>query len=147
VLLEWIFERRKPAPIGHVDMAAPHTTGLPLWQLLLRFAFAGLILATAVRVILSADHRPIAILAFVAYLVAGYFVRPQPDYSNTGILGFIDHPFRWSDDANRFLVFLRIVLLPGRITAAAVRDLLAIALGRRRLRPPSPKVGIDAGEG
>jgi len=73
-------------------------------------------------------------------------VRPQPDYSNTGLFGFIDHPFRWSDDANRFLVFVRVLLFPGRIAAAAIRDVLAIALGRRRLRPPSAKASIDAGE-
>ena len=69
------------------------------------------------------------------------------DSSNTGYLGFLDHPLRWTDDLNRFLVLLRIVLLPGRIAAAAIRDLVAIAFGRRRLRPPTSVPGIGTGEG
>ena len=145
MLLEWICER-KPGPVGRVDVETPYTAALPLWQLLLRFAFAALILGTAARVILSADNRPMAALTFVVYLVAGYFVRPQPDHSNTGFLGFLDHPLRWTDDLNRFLVFLRIVLLPGRIAAAAIRDLVAIACGRRRLRPPTSVPSIGNGE-
>jgi hypothetical protein len=146
LLLEWIFERREPGPIGRVDVAPPYTAALPLWQLLLRFAFAAVVIVIAIRVILSAGNRSMAILIFVTYLLAGYFLRPRPDHSNTGVLGFIDHPLKWTDDANRFLVFLRAILLPGRLTAAAIRDLVAIAFGRRRLRPPTPSSTTGAGE-
>ena len=35
----------------------------------------------------------------------------------------IFHPFRISDDTNRFLLFLAIVLIPGRLLAIGVVDL------------------------
>jgi hypothetical protein len=142
VLLEWLFERR-PGPVGSVDVTAPYTEALPLWQLLLRFAFAAIVVATAARVIMGADQPLMGSIAFVTYLLAGYLVRPRPDHTNTGILGFVDHPLKWTDDVNRFLIFLRVVLLPGRITAAAIRDVFAIALGRRRLRPPAEPRSIE----
>jgi hypothetical protein len=55
------------------------------------------------------------------YLVVSYFVMPTPDYSNMGWFGgMADNPFRYSDDINRFLLFLQIMLLPGRVLAALV---------------------------
>lgn len=59
-----------------------------------------------------------------AYLVAAYLLRPSPDYSNIGFLGgLIDHPFRYSDDINRFLMFLLAFLWPGRFVATAIMDI------------------------
>lgn len=139
-LLEWFFERRNPGPIGSVEAAAPNTDALTPVQFMLRMAFAAIITFTAVRLIISADDRVMASAIFAVYLAAGYIVRPRPDHSNTGIFGFIDHPLKWSDDMNRFLVFLRVVLLPGRITAAALRDLVLLGLGRKRFRRAEEQV-------
>lgn len=51
----------------------------------------------------------------LAYCLVGYLLIPKPDWSNVGWLGgLFDNPFRFSDDLNRFLVFLLIVLYPGR---------------------------------
>jgi hypothetical protein len=57
------------------------------------------------------------------YLLAAYLIHPKPDTSNVGWLGgFIDHPFRYSDDINRALVFLLILLWPGRLVANGLVD-------------------------
>lgn len=36
--------------------------------------------------------------------------------------GLIDHPFRYSDDINRLLIFLSLLLLPGRMVAMGLID-------------------------
>lgn len=52
------------------------------------------------------------------YSSAGYFILPDPDYTNVGWLGgLIDNPFRVSDDLNRMLLFIMILLMPGRLIA------------------------------
>ena len=67
-------------------------------------------------------HYKIGYLAFtiglVIYSVISFIVTPKPDYDDIGIAGgLIDNPFSYSDDINRFLIFLKILLLPGRIIA------------------------------
>ncbi len=58
------------------------------------------------------------------YLCVGYLLRPAPDTSNLGWFGgLMDDPFRASDDWNRFLLYLKILLLPGRLLAVGVMDM------------------------
>ncbi|WP_266213722.1 hypothetical protein [Paraliomyxa miuraensis] len=60
----------------------------------------------------------------LAYLLVAYFIRPRPDFDNIGWLGgLIDNPFRYSDDINRFLMFLMVVLLPGRFVSDSLVEL------------------------
>ena len=67
----------------------------------------------------------------IAYCLLGFFLRPEPDTSNMGWLGgLIDNPFRYSDDINRFLLFLKIFLVPGCFFAESVAD--GIQLFRRK---------------
>lgn len=134
MILEWLLERRNPGPLGDVDVGAPEEGRVPRWYRIARFILATVIVVTAVRLIADSTSPVMASLAFAAYLIAGYVVHPKPDTSDTGILGFIDHPFKWSDDVNRLLLTLQLLLFPGRITATAIRDLLGLAVGRRRLR-------------
>ncbi len=69
----------------------------------------------------------------VAYCLAAYFVRPEADTSNLGWAGgLIDHPFRFSDDINRLLLFLTIILWPGRFVAESLIDVFATTLSAHR---------------
>ena len=55
------------------------------------------------------------------YCLISYFVIPKPDYSNIGLLGgLVDHPFRFSDDINRSLIFFMIILYPGRLISTTI---------------------------
>jgi hypothetical protein len=57
------------------------------------------------------------------YISVGYFVHPEPDDSNIGLLnGLIDHPFRYSDDINRWLRGFDMLLAPGRMVAEGFLD-------------------------
>jgi hypothetical protein len=66
-----------------------------------------------------------ATIGFSIYLVIAYFVRPKPDYDNLGYFGgLINKPFDYTDDWNRFLLNLKILLLPGVIVSEIIVDLL-----------------------
>jgi len=52
--------------------------------------------------------------------------------------GLVDHPFRYSDDVNRILLFLLVILLPGRFLSETFVDLLRlIRHSCRRSTPPA----------
>jgi len=67
----------------------------------------------------------------VVYVLAGHFVRVEPDMEDLGLFGgLVDNPLSLSDDYNRFLVFLQVVLLPGRLIAASLLGLGRLLFGR-----------------
>lgn len=73
---------------------------------------------------LTPGRVTIVACVMAAYLLLAYFVRPQPDYDNLGWAGGIfDNPLRYSDDINRFLVLVMVVLWPGRFVSTAIVDL------------------------
>lgn len=134
MLFGWLFERRDPQPVGTIEGGHPPPfTGRRLFVALRGLAGAALI-GWAVLLAFGST-RPLRMLGLLAtYLVVAYLVHPRPDRSNLGVArGLIDHPFRWSDDKNRMLLGLQIVLYPGRFAVAAVRDL--VALGGRAGMP------------
>lgn len=134
-LLEWLGESHNPGPVGGVDVGgrrrAPASRPGVLCRVAIAVALLALLLHLAVGV-WNAGVLPV-ILGIAVYLVLGYFVHPRADLSNVGWLGgVIDHPFRYSDDINRFLLFLGIILWPGRFVTEALVDavrLLARAKG------------------
>ena len=92
-------------------------------------AVAYMYLFPALRSFFETKHYTMGYLAFTiglaVYSVISFIIVPKPDYDDIGIAGgLIDNPFSLSDDINRFLIFLKILFLPGRIIAFAVVDLL-----------------------
>lgn len=68
-------------------------------------------------------HAGIGCLGLGIYCVLAYFLRPRPNHDNLGIAGgLVDHPFRYSDNINRQLVSLVVVLWPGRYLAESLVD-------------------------
>jgi hypothetical protein len=116
---EWFGESCNPGPVGDVDMAPPSCRPRnPVVVAILFLVAVGLLggwLAWLWTVVPSLANFTLAVCATLAYLRIGYFVQPRPDMTNIGLLGgLIDHPFRYSDDLNRLLIFLWIILWPGR---------------------------------
>ena len=67
------------------------------------------------------------LLIMAAYSIMGYFVMPRPDYSNVGWLGgLFDNPFKISDDFNRMLIFVAVLLMPGRLISTTVVSWITI---------------------
>ena len=114
-LFEFFGERFSPGPIGGVDVGRPETEPQPLWIVVLRvtISIAGLV---GLLVLLGFPFGIGGVAGCLLYVFLGTVVHPEPDYSNVGFLGgMIDHPFRYSDDLNRILIFLLIALWPGRV--------------------------------
>jgi len=124
-LFEFLFERRNPGPIGDIEVAGGQQ-GDPKW-LPVRVLLSGTALVACVYLVFQStpdpSNRGLMLAAWLVYLVAGYWIRPRPDYRNVGWGRTpFDNPFRWSDDANRLLMFLMIVLYPARFVAQTLVD-------------------------
>jgi hypothetical protein len=141
MLLGWLFERKNHAPIGTFEVHAPApTTRGPIHTTI--HGVIGLALVGGGGWLAFQGTRPLLLLAGVAvYLAFAHYVHPRPNRDNLGWAGsLIDHPLRWSDDHNRMLLFLQIVLYPGRYATTGVRNLARLALTARA--PAKPTKGV-----
>lgn len=132
-LLEWLGESYNPGPVGQVEVGGRGRGGRPRSGVLVCFGVAALLLGFWIYLVLGFwEIRSAAGLGWIAlatgvYLLAGYTVHPTPDYSNVGWLGgLFDHPFRYSDDINRFLIFLTVLLWPGRFVSESLVDMVGL---------------------
>lgn len=128
-LFEWIGESLNPGSTGGCEMGSRDRDPRPRWAtafllvvaLSLLGGWCGLLWRWFQLDTLDDWFWPA--LATVIYLVFAYFIHPEPDYDNMGLLGgAFDHPFRFSDDINRHLLLLMILLWPGRFIAEALVD-------------------------
>ena len=59
------------------------------------------------------------------YLLIAYNVDPKPRMDKLGLLGgLVDHPFKYTDDINRTMLFLKVILFPGKIIGTPIVDLI-----------------------
>lgn len=130
MLIEWLGERINPGPVGQFVEHENERTRTRLSAILtglLAFFFAALPLYFFYRY--GHSGRGLwAELFFIfsieiLYLGIAYVLKPEPDASNLGWFGgMMDHPFRISDDYNRFLVLLSVLLFPGRLIGIGIVD-------------------------
>lgn len=132
-LFEWIGESYNPGARGSIQFSGekktPRTNGIVLLRFLIALIIIAVIYYLVFDNICQVNLKNAAIISGVilAYCLIGYFVRPQPDTSNIGLLGgLIDHPFRYSDDINRFLIFLKIFLMPGYFLMESVINIFLL---------------------
>src|SRR5688572_16941152 len=112
-LFEWFGESSNPGPVGTVDVETRIRGNRPRIRVLVYFGLAVLVLGLWAYLVLGVwEVGSVEGLAAIAlgtglYLLLGYTVHPKPDMSNVGWAGgLFDHPFRYSDDINRSLMFL-----------------------------------------
>ncbi len=128
-LLEWIGESYNPGPVGSVTTRRERRArkrGVAIFTGIVALG----VLAIPYLLVLDAVPEPAGVLVLMSlglglYLITGYFVRLRPDTSNLGWFGgLMDNPFRYSDDINRLLLLFALLLLPGRLVATGVVDLI-----------------------
>ena len=126
-LFEWLCEGRNPGPVGSIESGKFDIPERPKWLIIVRFiisiAIIGGIYYLANNHISTITFKTFGITTgvLIVYCVISFFVRQAPDTSNMGWAGgLIDNPLRISDDLNRNLVFLKIVLMPGLFIAESV---------------------------
>ena len=108
----------------------------PLWLVLLKLlTLAGMVgIASAVLVPLLTRWLPLANALLVTmgilliYVGAAFFCRPKYNPDNMGWFGgMANDPFQYSDNINRMLFQLHMVLGPGRFAAETLLDAWALA--------------------
>lgn len=128
-LFEWLGEAHNPGPIGSIEYRRRRRPKRFKVEVLFARILATALVGGWGYLVLSVwqIRDPQGLLAILAgtlvYLTISYHVHPKPDMSNIGWLGgLLDHPFRFSDDMNRMLIFFAVVLLPGRFVSETFVD-------------------------
>ncbi len=71
-----------------------------------------------------------AVYGLFVYLFFAFFVRPMPDMNNLGMVNSrgqtVDNPFTGSDNVNRGLLTLSLILLPGLIVTQSLWDAIKL---------------------
>jgi hypothetical protein len=64
-----------------------------------------------------------AVAGLLVYCLVAFFVRARPNHDHIGhVAGTIGNPFRISDDANRALLLIAVILAPGRYASVSLVD-------------------------
>ena len=125
-IFEWIAEKFNPGPVGTIDRNEEDA-----WQPQSRFltwllTLLGIgLFSFFIWGILKWENKWLAFLSLVIYLLLAWSITPKPAHQNMGWFGgLIDHPFRISDDFNRWLFIFALVLLPGKIILFSFQTIL-----------------------
>lgn len=123
-LIEFIGELIRPGKIGTVDITKrkkEKRIGMLIAKTILSIAIVTVVYYLIYGISFHITEVLLFITVMALYSAAGYFILPKPDYSNMGWFGGIfDNPFKVSDDINRMLVFVMIILMPGRLISTTV---------------------------
>ena len=125
-LFEWLGESFNPGPTGniqrHENASWQPKSKFTTWL----FTLLGLgIFGFLAWCILQSDAIWQWTLALLIYLIIAWVASPRPDYRNMGWAGgLLDNPFRISDDYNRMLSLLALLLVPGKLIIYAAQTLL-----------------------
>ncbi len=124
-LFEIFGESRNPGNVGSIEKNKDVELKQNLWLIIRNSILSIGIIGGIYLLIFSEGLDVVSLLLYLGvmaiYCVVGYLIIPKPDYDNIGWLGgLIDHPFRYSDDLNRILIFLSAILYPGRFIATTV---------------------------
>jgi len=126
-IFEVIGEFINPGPVGKVDI---NDNDYNIRQKLIpiRFIFSLIIIGIIEYLFvfqveyLNNFSGLLKVNAFlILYLLIAYKMSIKPDYDNLGWVPFlINNPFRFSDNINRFLVILNVLLTPGRFISKSI---------------------------
>lgn len=126
--IEWLLEPANPGPVSKLETNShePDNDDKPprKWLIWLAVVIGWLVLGVAFywvfQDLFHEETKSILVKLgnLALYILTGHFVTAKPNYTNVGWLGgVIDNPFRISDDYNRWLVFIEVILLPGKLMA------------------------------
>jgi hypothetical protein len=134
-ILEYIFERKNPGNVGGIQKNTQPIKHVSIPLLITRLFISSFIVYGLFYLTVMNQINLINIMTFIiillVYCLISYKVIPTPDTSNVGLLGgLIDHPFRYTDDLNRGLMLLFILLYPGRFISTTIIQLLQRIKGK-----------------
>ncbi len=117
-LFEFIGEAMNPGSVGRIQSNKGINKNVNIRTLVLKSIISGGIIIGLYFLIFGRSFYLKGLLIYLGimfvYCIIGFYIVPKPDYSNIGWLGgLIDHPFRYSDDLNRMLIFFCYCLISG----------------------------------
>lgn len=157
---EYAHEHASRDEVGSIEINDQYVTRRkPAWLVLLKVLGLAVMVAAAIglaypslRQVLPALQSA-AVIAGVILIYSGlaFFIRPEPNIDNLGYCGGgMNDPTKISDDINRGLLDLHMVLGPGRFASETLLDLcvlLGIASGEEVLDDqPAESQAIAAGQ-
>ena len=125
-LFEWFGESYMPGSMDSVRFVGDRpdiSRGMVIFCFTLSVALLGGVIFGVIYsdVSMWKDNLLTFIPVLSIYLAIAYFINPKPDMDNVGFFGgLMDHPFRFSDDINRYLLGLKIILWPGRFVSQSI---------------------------
>lgn len=130
-ILEYIFERKNPGKVGTFQKNEQSSKNISIPLLVFKIFISAfivyLLFYLTVMNNLNFINTMIFIIILLIYCLISYFVIPKPDTSNVGLLGgLIDHPFRYTDDLNRLLIVLLILMYPGRFISTTIIQIIQL---------------------
>lgn len=133
---EYAHEHASRDEVGTIEINDQYVTlRKPAWLVLLKLLGLGVMVAVAVgiaypslRQVLPAGQSA-AVIAGVILIYSGlaFFFRPEPNTDNLGYCGgSVNDPTKISDDLNRGLLDLHVLLGPGRFASETLLDLCVL---------------------
>ncbi|WP_421945338.1 hypothetical protein [Pedobacter sp.] len=128
-IFEWLFEMNSPGPTGDFESGHHRLNWPRIWIVIAGLSsllFVGFVIYIGpFNRFLHFDAINAVLLTglIIGYLLVSYYIYPKPNLDNLGFLGFIDNPFRYTDDINRYLLWSQIILFPGKILAIPIVNL------------------------
>ena len=145
-LLDWLNELIIPGSVGELGVHKNSRNRTRLSSILTGIPAFAIVLIPIIRTYANRSDDP-KLFGYLfttfffesVYLLASYFIKPEPDNSNLGWLGgMFDDPYQITDNFNRFLYFLLVIFFPGRLISIGLID-LAKALIPRKLWSKQPE--------
>jgi hypothetical protein len=134
---EYAHEHASRDEVGTIEINDQYVTHRkPAWLVLLKVLGLGVMVAAAVGLAYPSLRQVLpplqsaAVIAGVILIYSGlaFFFRPEPNTDNLGYCGGgVNDPTKISDDLNRGLLDLHIVLGPGRFASETLLDLCVLA--------------------
>jgi len=135
-LFELLFERKNPGRVGRIEENNKKPKPVGLFTLLIKLSLSSAIIYLLLFIFVLHNFSAVRLAYFVFFMLLYCFIAykfiPRPDKSNVGWFGgLVDNPFRYTDDINRFLIFLMILLYPGRFIATTFVQFIMFLRGKR----------------
>lgn len=126
-LFEFFGETVNPGEMGSIKPSDKRYKPKNVWIIILGIISLSLTIAFSVFVIQkssSIDSMLISFLFSFLYLILAFRIQFRIPQNNIGWFGTpIDNPFRISDDYNRVLLLLQVILLPGKLISTSLFNL------------------------
>ncbi len=142
---EWPSKPKSRDPLGTVEVGGRcHGNRSPI-RVLVCFALVVLLLGFWIFLVRGVwdvwglAGGAVSVVATVIYLLLGYVIHPKPDTSNLGFWPF-PAPFRPLAKFNVLLVYMKVVLWPGRFVFESLVDMVRLVVYALQPRPNGTKV-------